>query len=65
MHRHGFVGLSGYACVTKNMIPLEDRKPATCPSQIFVRSEIIDKFACACQAGIMMKTLGNLNRYDI
>jgi hypothetical protein len=29
------------------------------PSQIFVRSEIIDKFACACQAVIMMKTLGN------
>ena len=30
----------------------------TCPSQLFVPLEIIDKFACACQAGIMMKTLG-------
>ncbi len=30
-----------------------------CPSQLFVLSEIIDKFACTCQAGIMMKTLGN------
>ena len=30
------------------------------PSQLFVLSEIIDKFACACQAVIMMKTLGNL-----
>ena len=31
-----------------------------CPSQLFVLSEIIDKFACACQAVIMMKMLGNL-----
>ena len=32
----------------------------SCPSQLFVLSEIIDKFACACQAVIMMKMLGNL-----
>ena len=32
----------------------------TCPSQLFVLSEIIDKFVCACQAVIMMKMLGNL-----
>ena len=35
-------------------------EPITCPSQLFVLSEIIDKFACACQAVIMMKTLGYL-----
>lgn len=34
-------------------------KAKTCPSQLFVLSEIIDILACACQAGIMMKTLGN------
>ena len=31
----------------------------SCPSQLFVLSEIIDKFACACQSKIMIKTLGN------
>ena len=31
-----------------------------CPSKWFVLFEIIDKFACASQAVIMMKTLGNL-----
>ena len=32
----------------------------TCPSQLFVLSEIIDKFACACHAVIIMKMLGEL-----
>ena len=31
-----------------------------CPSQIFVRSEIIDKTSCSCQSKIMIKTLRNL-----
>ena len=34
--------------------------PNTCPSQIFVRSEIIDKTSCSCQSKIMIKTLRNL-----
>ncbi len=32
----------------------------SCHSQLFVLLEIIAKFACACQAVIMMKMLGNL-----
>ena len=33
--------------------------PEGYPSQIFVRSEIIDKTSCFCQSKIMIKTLGN------
>jgi hypothetical protein len=55
------IDCSIYRYVIKNLSPYPAFPKTTCPSQLFVLSEIIDKFACACQAGIMMKTHGNLD----
>jgi hypothetical protein len=55
-------------CFSRSQLPRQDpleeltccaEKASPCPSQLSILSEIIDKFACACQSWNHDKTLGN------